>query len=80
MPKKPTKSRSEAHVRGWITRRAKAAAREAAFERRSAAAKKGHATKRAREREDFGPVTGEDWIIEEPIDVVGGKKYKKKGK
>lgn len=89
MPKKPTKAqqkkaefqrRSDAAKLGHARKRERERAAFAEFKRRSDAAKKGHETRRAREREEFGPVTGDEWIIEEPIDVVGGKRYKKKGK
>lgn len=71
--------RSEAAKLGWKRHwaREKAATRAAAaeFKRRSAASIKGWETIRAREREEWKiPETGE-WIVEEPIDEVGGKYY-----
>ena len=50
------RTRSDAAIRGWDTRR----------EREQAAAE-----------EEFEP--GEQWIVEEPIDTVGGTKYRKSG-
>ena len=53
-----------------------------AFLRRSRAAKKGWETRRLKEQEPFPEEiydTGE-WIIEQPIETVGGKRYRKKGR
>ncbi len=73
--------RSAAARKGWAGRRE--AEREAKRDsrRRSEAARKGWATRREREREAEEswaiPETGE-YIVEEPIEQVGGKKYKRK--
>lgn len=69
---------SRGAAKGWATRRAKEAEREAEKERRSAAAAKGWATRKAREQDRLDEWQFDmenEWIIEEPIDTVGGKYY-----
>ena len=48
---------------------------------RSEAAKRGHETRKLKEQEPFdgGYYETPDWIVEQPIDTVGGKAYRKKG-
>ncbi len=68
--------RSKAAQKGWETRRARAQALEQARARRSAAARKGWETRKMREREEWPlPDTFTEFIVEEPIDTVGGKYY-----
>jgi len=70
--------RADAARRGWETRRAAESRRQQVIDRRSQAAKKGWETKRSLEREQreawkFKPTM--EWIVEEPIDEVGGDFY-----
>lgn len=68
--------RSKAALKGWETRRARAQAQQAVRDRRAAAARKGWETRKAREREEWPlPAEFTEWIVEEPIDTVGGKYY-----
>ncbi len=76
MPRESTlrrQARQRAHGRG-LTKRSDVSA----FVKRSLAARKGWETRKARERErkeewKFSP--GKEWIVEEPIDEVGGFVY-----
>jgi len=51
---------------------------------RSEASQRGWETRKSREREEREPWRQEreerEYVIEEPIDTVGGKRYKKKGR
>lgn len=59
-------------LRGWQTRRAREAQREAAFNRRSEAARKGWETRRFRQLEGQEDRRWSEWdYIEEPIDEEG---------
>jgi hypothetical protein len=60
-------SRSDAAKRGWNTRRERAEERDRHFPPDFVGT--GY-------EEDFGE---DEWIVEEPIETVGGKKYGKKG-
>lgn len=71
-------NRSDAAKKGWKTRRANERREKKARERRSEAARRGWETRRAIERERRDEWIFEDtsdWIVEEPIDEVGGKFY-----
>lgn len=55
-----------------------------AFLRRSEGARRGWETRRAVEREraepwDFPRGLGDDWLVEEPIDEVGGESFRNSG-
>lgn len=74
--------RSDAARRGWETRRERERETLRDRARRSDAAQRGWETRREREREAREPWELPDtaeFIVEEPIEQVGGKKYKRKG-